>query len=135
MAILEEHFVGFDPTQGAPQLAHCPYIDGPFTAVWYERWTFTGWSRGDTSDTGIDYTHSFIVFDIMGQALPSNAGCGLVKGGFTGNETCKPPFKCPEPEEWLQRARQAVAHLNLPPPGTIQPCPGNRVRLGVGGNI
>ena len=131
MAILSEHFVGFDPSEGAPQPAHCPYSSGPATLVWYERWSFTGYTHGTTSDTGIVYEHAYTAFDIMGQALPTVAGCGPERGGFTGNETCKPPFKCPTDEEWLQRARDAVAPLGLPPPGTIEVCPGFSSKIGV----
>lgn len=115
--------MGWDPSQGAPQLEGCPYYDDAVTIVWYEKWTITGWSAGNKTNTGIAYSHSFTAFDLTGQALPGSGGCNYQRGGFTGNQTGTKLFPPPTADDWLARARAAVAPLNLPPPGTIMLCP------------
>jgi len=115
----EAHFLGFDPTKGYEQMPACPAYDPATVIVWFERWFFTGWSYGVVANTGIDYTHCYAAFDALGNVVSTDARQGYACCGFSGNLTCKGLVKCPEPDEWLDRARDACKTSGLPAPGTI----------------
>ncbi len=123
MGVFGEHFVGFDPTQGLAPFRGCPSTNLGATMVWYEAWAHTGWSKGNKSNTGIVYNHGYATYDYLGNLLSTAPICGITTCGFTGNATAIGKQKAPTPEEWLDRARAAVKHCGLPPPGTIEQCP------------
>lgn len=123
MSIFGEHFAGFDPTTGILPSPHCPRLGEGATMVWFEQWAFTGWSKGNKTNTGIVYNHGYATFDMLGNLISTAPICGPQSCGFTGNATAIGKRKPPSPEEWLQQARDRVAKCNLPPPGTIEQCP------------
>lgn len=133
MAILEEHWLGFDPKFGATPAAGCPFLDLAGCIIWYERWSFTGWSLGNKRNTGISYTHCYVTFDHVGNVLSDQATSDLLCCGFAGNTTGSPTRPPPSPDEWLARARAVCEKYNLPPPGTIMLHPDATKILGVRG--
>lgn len=123
MAIYEEHFIGFDPTQGLEQLQQCPVYPNEATIVWFEKYLFTGWNFGILQNTGISYVHCYLSFDINGNVLTDAPIAGGQCCGFTGNTTCGPFQICPTFEQWLSKARSVCEKWNLPAPGTVQLSP------------
>jgi hypothetical protein len=123
MAVTGEHFVGFDPTQGLSQFAFCPRSDLGAVMVWFEQWAFTGWSKGNKTNTGIVYNHCYGTFDMLGNLISTAPICGPQCCGFTGNATAINDQRVKTPEEWLDEARERTKHCKLPPPGTIEICP------------
>jgi len=121
MAVTEQHFVGFDPDNPFIELPGCPIDDKVRVAVWFESWSFTGWTFGKWSNTGIGYLHAFAAFDLVGNFLGIGQCAGLKTCGFGGNITA-PPGRPPTPDQWLAKARAACAPANLPSPGTVQFC-------------
>ena len=125
MAVFEEHFLGFDPSQGASQFAGCPRLPYGAVKVWYERWIDTGWDFLNQHNTGISYSHCYGTFDALGNLLSLAPICGGQCCGFTGNLTEQlPRFPRKTPEQWLAQARAACEKYALPPPGTIEICEG-----------
>ena len=119
MPITEEHFLGWNPTLGYDHFSTCPGYHVPTTIVWFEKWSFFGWSWGVRSATGIVYSHCYASFDMLGNCI-STSPIGPSCCGFLANETCWFWQHCPTNDEWLDRARAACAPAGLPPPGTIE---------------
>lgn len=119
MGIFGQTFLGYDPTQGLTLEPECPRRDECASVVWFEKWAFTGWTKGDVSDTGIIYVKGFNGFDMLGNQITGPCP-GIVSGcGFTGNETCKLPFHCKDDDAWLGFARERCNADALPPPGAV----------------
>lgn len=124
MAIFGQTFLGYDPLQGLDVNPICPRRNECATVVWFEKWAFTGWSKGDVSDTGIIYAKGWNAFDMLGNQI-TGACLGVMAGcGFQGNETCKPPAQCKDDDAWLAFARQRCNADALPPPGAVMFVPG-----------
>jgi hypothetical protein len=117
-------FLGYDPRNGLPVQQACPRIQTCATVVWFEKWGFTGWTKGDVSDTGIVYQKHWHAFDMLGNQI--EAPCpGVMSGcGFSGNETCTKTQHCKDDDEWLSFARDRCNAGALPPPGAIFYAPG-----------
>lgn len=130
MAVVEGHFVGFDPTQGPPPEAGCPANRTGATIIYYEQWFHTAWSFKIIRDTGIVYNWGYGTFDMLGNLISLDDIYGLGSEGFAGNETCYGQQKCPSPDEWLARARTATHAESAPRPGTILMAPPMRATLG-----
>lgn len=129
MAVTEQHFIGFDPANPFIELPGCPIDDTVRVAVWFESWSFTGWTFFYKHNTGIGYLHAAAVFDIVGNYLGVGQCAGIPSCSFSGNRT-SPPGKPPTNDEWLAMARAACAPHNLPPPGTVQWCDSSLATIG-----
>jgi hypothetical protein len=119
VAVTEDHFVGYEPWTEFPPTPGCPRDKNPAYAIWFEKWSFTGWSWHGIGSSGIVYVYGYAVFNKLGEYL-QNGPClgGPPTKGFAGNETTSFHHKIPTNDEWLARARQRTDAASLPAPGT-----------------
>ncbi len=123
MAVVEGHFIGFDPTLGPTAESGCPFNKEGATLIYYEQYFFTAWSFKYIHDTGIVYNWGYGTFDMLGNLISLDDIYGLGSEGFAGNETCYHDEKCPTFDAWLDRARAATHAASAPRPGTIRLAP------------